>query len=255
MARLAHTPPDRYLRAGFFPQPRLVHLQAGGAPEWMRSLRALFLSDVHLRRGVSDGRLRALIDLIGRQRADLLLLGGDYAETPDQCARFFEALAHISHPLGGYAVPGNNDRAPRPALRRQMAAAGVALLNNECRRVPLPGGALEIAGCDDHKYGAPRTARLFSGAPAYRILLSHFPSPPDCACDLMLSGHTHAGQVNLLGLTPYSLGFERKYRLMAVRGCARAGGMQLLVGNGIGVSRIPLRLGAEPQIYLLEFVK
>ena len=72
----------------------------------MGGLRALFVSDVHLRRGVSDAKLGALIDLIRAQRADLLLLGGDYAETADQCARFFEALRGMHFRLGSYAVPG-----------------------------------------------------------------------------------------------------------------------------------------------------
>ena len=69
----------------------------------------------------------------------------------------------------------------------------------------------------------------------------------------MLSGHTHAGQFNLLGLTPYSVGFERRFRHLAIRGLHRVGDMHLLVGSGIGVSRLPLRIGASPRIYLMEF--
>lgn len=247
------TAPDHNLHIGFFPQPRLVRVAIGGAPAHMRPLRALFLSDVHLRRCVEDAQLEALIEQLAAQNASLLLLGGDYAEAPEQCLRFFRALGRVRPPLGAYAAVGNNDRMPVDALREAMAAVGVVLLKNECRRLALPGGALEIAGCDDHKYGAPRTRGLFSDSDAYRILLSHFPCAPDCACDLMLSGHTHAGQCNLLGLTPYSLGFEHRYRLLALRGLHRRNGMRLLVGNGIGVSRAPLRVGAEAQIYLLEF--
>ena len=249
------TRPDRHLHIGFFPAPTLVRVSIQGAPAHMQPLRALFLSDVHLRRCVRKEQLDALIELIAAQSASILLLGGDYAETPEQCLRFFRALGRVQPPLGTYAVTGNNDRMPPDALRESMAAAGVVLLKNESRRIALPGGTLEIAGCDDHKYGLPRTRDLFSAVDAYRILLSHFPCAPDCACELMLSGHTHAGQCNLLGLTPYALGFERCYRLLALRGLHFRNGMCLLVGNGIGVSRIPLRLGAQPQIYLLEFGK
>lgn len=247
--------PDRDLHIGFFPAPRVVRMTIGGAPAHMRPVRALFLSDVHLRRCVRDAQLDSLIEQIAAQGASILLLGGDYAETPEQCARFLRALGRVRPPLGAYAVPGNNDRMPPEALRDAMAAAGVVLLKNERRRIELPGGALEIAGCDDHKYGLPRTASLFSDPHAYHILLSHFPCAPDCACELMLSGHTHAGQCNLLGLTPYALGFERRLRLLALRGLQRRGEMRLLVGNGIGVSRIPLRVGAQAQIYLLDFGK
>lgn len=247
------TPPDRSLRVGFFSDPRLVCLKIGGAPEQMRGLRALFVSDVHLRRQVDDDALNRLIDQMNGARADLLLLGGDYAETPDQCARFFAALKRLKFPLGAYGVCGNNDYCCASTLRNTMADAGVYLLLNEVRALDLPGGRLSLGGCDDHKYGFPRTEYLFPQDAGYRLLLSHFPVRPDCRCELMLSGHTHAGQCNFLGLTPYSLGFEHRYRLLSVRGWGRAGEMDYLVGNGVGMSRVPLRLGAQPQIYLLEF--
>ena len=247
------TLPDRDLRVGFFPQPQTIRLRIEGAPAHMQPLRALFFSDVHLRRCVSDAQLDALVEQIAALKPSLLLLGGDYAESEADCVRFFRALARVRAPLGAYAVPGNNDRMATDALRQTMAEAGVALLINENRRIELPGGALEIGGCDDHKYGLPDTRSRFRESNAYRILLSHFPCAPDCDCDLMLSGHTHGGQCNLLGCTPYTLGFERRYHLLALRGLHARGGMRLLVGNGIGVSRLPLRIGAQPQIYLLEF--
>ena len=247
------TPPDRYFHLGAFPAPRLERVRIGGAPEWLGGTRLLFVCDVHLRRFVSDARLDALIDQMIAAGADMLLLGGDYAESPRDCHRFFRALKRASFPLGAFAVPGNNDIESAPNLREIAADANVALLRNERRRVELPGGALEIGGCDELKYGEPRTAGLFSDDGAYRILLSHYPAIPDCACDLMLSGHTHAGQLNLFGLTPYSIGIEREYELLAVRGLRQVGRMRLFVGNGIGVSRFPLRIGAEPRITCIEF--
>lgn len=220
----------------------------------MKPLRALFLSDVHLRPGVSNERLAGLIELVATQRADIILLGGDYAESTSDCLRFFEAFKAVHAPLGVYAIPGNNDMDSKATLRETMARAGVKLLKNSCSSLDFNGGRILIGGCDDHKYGSPCTKDLFpSTENAYRILLSHWPVQPDCECRLMLSGHTHAGQFNILGLTPYSVGFELKYPLLGVRGLKRLGDMRLLIGNGIGVSRIPLRIGAEPQIYLLEF--
>ena len=250
---LSHTPADKGLYFGLFPAPRLERVAIDNAPEWLRGTKLLFVSDVHLRRFVSNERLEALINQLIAAKADMLLLGGDYAESRRDCLRFFRALRRASFPMGSFAVPGNNDIRNLDALREATAAAGVTLLINESRRVHLPGGTLEIGGCDDHKYGAPRTAGLFSDDGAYRILLSHFPCAPDCECELMLSGHTHAGQFNLFGFTPYSIGIEREFRLMAVRGLHRIGDMRLFVGNGIGVSEFPLRVGAEARITLVEF--
>ena len=253
--KLLHTPPDRYFYLGQFPEPLLERVEIDGAPAWLQDVRILFVCDAHLRRGVSDARLEAFIDRLAATRADMLLLGGDYAESPRDCLRFFRALKRLSPPMEIFAVPGNNDARNMNELRAGAAEADVTLLVNDSRKIQLPGGTLEIGGCDEHKYGAPDTRNLFRESGAYRILLSHYPAPPECACDLMLSGHTHAGQLNLFGLTPYSVGVERKFRLMAVRGLHRIGEMRLFVGNGVGVSKLPLRVGAQPRITLLKFVK
>ncbi|MBP3411161.1 MAG: metallophosphoesterase [Clostridia bacterium] len=252
---LFFTRPDRYFHLGAFPVPEVKQIQIGGAPEFLKPLRVLFLSDVHLRPGVSNERLTALMELIASQGVDLILLGGDYAESREDCLRFFEAFRGIHAPLGAFAVPGNNDKASMPTLQSTMARAGVTLLNNRSITLAYNGGRIHIGGCDDHKYGSPCTSDLFSdGQDGYRILISHWPVQPDCACELMLSGHTHAGQFNILGITPYSVLFERKFRLLGVKGVQRIGDMRLLISSGIGVSRIPLRIGARPQIYLLNFV-
>lgn len=250
---LFYTRPDRSLHLGVFPKPDTVEIHIQDAPPFMQGLRALFISDVHLRRCVSDARLNALIDQITALKPDLILLGGDYAEHSDQCLRFFEAFRGAACRLGCYAVPGNNDHDSIDDLDSIMARSGVTLLKNRCARLDLPGGRLMIGGCDEHKYGAPDTAQLFTSDADYRILLSHFPVMPECRCDLMLSGHTHGGQCNFLGITPYSIGFERRFRLLGVKGERRIGDMRLLIGSGIGVSRFPFRLGAAPQIYLLNF--
>ena len=250
---LFYTRPDRSLHLGVFPKPDIVELTIPDAPPFLQGLRALFISDVHLRRRVSDARLNALISRITSCKPDLILLGGDYAEGNDSCLRFFEAFQGISCPLGCYAVPGNNDHDSILTLEKTMADAGVTLLKNACAEVSLNGGRLYIGGCDDHKYGAPDTRNLFPEGEGYRILLSHFPVMPHCRCDLLLSGHTHAGQCNFLGVTPYSIGFERKFRLLGVKGLKKIGNMHLLISSGVGVSRFPFRLGAAPQIYLLNF--
>lgn len=216
----------------------------------MRGIRALFVSDVHLRASVNDARLNSLIDRIAAQNADLLLLGGDYSEGSSQCARFFGALARLHFPLGIYGIPGNND--DPAALEGHMSRARAQLLINRSICVPLSGGKLLLGGCDEYKYGQPQTKNLFSGD-GYRILLSHMPVLPDCGCELMLCGHTHGGQMNFFGLTPYSIGFEYPMKQLAVRGLNCLGSMYLAVCSGIGVSRIPLRFGARSEILLLEF--
>lgn len=244
------TPPDSSFHLSFFPDASVEGMHIPGAPDYMRGLRILFFSDIHLRRCVSDEKLAALIELIRAQNADLILMGGDYAETPDQCIRFFRAFRGTAAPLGVYGVSGNNDLLP--GISAEMKAAGAVHLENRTVSIEIPGGKLEIGGCAEHKYGSPDTKSIFSGE-GYRILLSHYPTMPDCRADLMLSGHTHGGQMNFLGLTPYTLQYEHKYRLLAIRGLHEIQGMQLAICNGVGVSRIPLRMGAKPHMLLLDF--
>lgn len=246
--------PDRYFHAGAFPLPVLHRICIEDAPEFLHGFRIGFISDVHLRPCVSDEKLSALMDEIRKMDADMLLLGGDYAETDADCRRFFRFLSEIAPKYGCYGVFGNNDFICRDALREIMAESGVKLLLNEAAIVSLPKGRLCIAGCDDHKYGVPDTHSVFPRSD-YRILLSHQPCMPDCAPDLMLSGHTHGGQINLFGVTPYFIGFESARKLMLIHGEKRIGDMRLFVGKGIGVSRLPLRIGAKAEIYLLEFGK
>ena len=69
----------------------------------------------------------------------------------------------------------------------------------------------------------------------------------------MLSGHTHGGQIRLWGRTAYALGFERRMGMLAVHGQEQIGGMRLLVSAGVGVSKLPLRFDAPPEIHLVEF--
>ena len=246
--------PDSYLHIGWFPLPEIEEITIHDAPVFLQGLNVLFVSDVHLRRSVSGEKLSALISLIKAQNAGMILFGGDYAETADQHRRFFQALSEVHAKHGVYGVMGNNDREAFPdtkAFRKLAADGGMKLLVNEFETVD-PGGRLQIGGCDDHKWGKPETGKLFGDAD-YRILLSHFPVKPDCHADLMLSGHTHGGQFNLLGITPYSVGFEFKYHMEALSGLHSFAKRKLLVSPGIGVSRLPLRIGVKPKILLVKF--
>ena len=233
------------------------------APAFMRGLKALFVTDTHVRPDTTDESLRAFAERLAALAPDIMLLGGDYADHAPEALQLFEALDGVRPPLGVYGCIGNNDaeawESPRE-LAKAMRRHGMKLLVNAATRVEVNGGRLIIGGVDEHKYGAPRAAGLFPERPAprdYRLLLSHFPCMPDAKPDLMLSGHTHGGQFNLLGITPYAVGYERllrhDLRALAVAGLFDMGGAKLLVSKGVGASRIQWRAGVRPEIDLLTF--
>ena len=253
---MAFIKPSAYLAFGTLPAPKVVETTIPDAPEYLHGLRILFVSDLHFSRHTSEARYARLKAQIAALSADLLLLGGDYAEDYRGMVRFLGLLAGVPHPLGAYGVPGNNDRELDPGLEmlsKKTNNAGLPLLINESIPLELPGGTLHIGGCDEYKHGRPDTRHIFPETDGYRILLSHHPILPECRTDLMLSGHTHGGQFNFLGLTPYALGYERRYGLCALFGLHRIRNTHVLVSNGVGVSKLPLRIGAQPQLHLLKF--
>lgn len=240
-----------YIRFSFFPEPRVREIEIPGAPEFMRSVSALFISDVHLRGQVSDTKLNDLIQMIIDTRADILLLGGDYGEGEDQCVRFFDALASVNFPLGKFAVPGNNDNFDHfPDILR---ARGITMLKNRAVDIPIGDHILRVGGVDEAKYGQPNARGLFPDSNAYRVLLDHMPMDTDCDCDLQLSGHTHGGQWRIGNFTPYSLGFENHYGFRSIAGLNDLGDRLLFVSNGIGISKFPLRINVRPEICHIRF--
>ena len=255
--------PDRYIARTGDLNHRIVRVNIPDAPGFMRGMRAVFVSDTHVISRTTGDDLKKLADSIKTLAPDILLLGGDYADRHADAVRFFDALKHVTPPYGIYACVGNNDTEDMDdsaALPGIMKAFGIELLINESRTVPVNGGKLVIAGVDEPFEGNPDYAGLYPEKPAegiYRLLLSHFPSVPGILPDLMLSGHTHGGQFNAFGITPYTIGFERIFKnsgvSMAISGLHHIDGAWLFVGKGIGASRIQMRIGVQPEIYELQF--
>ena len=255
--------PDRHISLCGHLRAAVVERPVAGAPAFLRGLRVLFACDFHAVRRTSPGDVRALAKRIDDLAPDLILLGGDYADRAEDAARLFEHLSPLHAPLGCWGVLGNNDREAWhdvEDLRGIMARAGCRLLVNESVDIAVGGGKLWLAGLDDRLYGRPDPTGLYPPAPskdAYRLLLYHEPCAVAPAPDLLLCGHTHGGQFNALGLTPYGIGFEllygRRITPLGVAGWRDANGARLLISKGIGASRIPLRVGVRPEIELLRF--
>lgn len=224
----------------------------------MRGLRVMFATDFHIRDRTPDSYVAALADMLSAQHADILLLGGDYGESAAAAKRLFSALSAKNFPLGIFGVPGNNDIESFEELTGLRRAFPGRLLVNELATVRLDRGKLYIGGLDELKYGAhPRHGPFPNDATGYGILISHYPRIPAAVSGarprLMLSGHTHGGQISLLGLSIYSMGLEKDV-VHAVSGISKRGATRLLVSPGIGVSRFPLRMGCAPMVHLIEFV-
>lgn len=234
-----------------------------GAPAGLHGLKAVFISDIHLLRGMDPA---PVADLINGCEPDLILMGGDYSDHRDQALRLFDAFRALKAPLGIFACAGNNDMEAFDsveALADAMSVFGAHLLHGNSVSLDIRGTNLLIGGIGEYKYGRPDYAGIFpeTAGNAYRILLSHYPilpkAAPQALPELMLCGHTHGGQFNAFGLNPYSIGFERIGKEypppIMTSGLLRFGSTAVLTSKGIGVSRIPLRIGVRPEVHILTF--
>ena len=231
----------------------------------------LFLSDVHLSDRFPPDAVRNLIAQIQSLNPDMLLLGGDYGESAKWQRQFFRLLSRVSPPLGVYGVLGNNDYECFPEkqlpLVKAAGRAGAQLLIDETVRLTVDGCPISIAGLDEYRHSRQPEHPLFDteDQSALRIMLSHYPQ--SCCRYLRrmtgpmphfaMSGHTHGGQFRLLGLTPYSIGYELDLRwyMTTVSGWKQVKGCECLVSPGLGTSQLPYRINADPTIHLLKFTK
>jgi uncharacterized protein len=232
-------------------------------------LRIGVLSDTHVGAPhVTPERVRRVVARLNRERPDLIVLLGDYAgghepasvrAAPARSAilQGAAALGEARAPLGRVAILGNHDWwYDGPALEAQLRRAGVPVLENQAIRVGRRAAPFWIGGLADldSQRVRPSVAATLAAVPADEpvILLTHWPDPfPDVPprVALTLAGHSHCGQVNL----PL---FGRL--LHASRGSARwpcglydEGGRKLFVTGGLGVSILPVRFRAPPEIAIV----
>lgn len=249
------SPPRRYFSLCPADRPELLTHRI--RCEFLAGVRLAFLSDIHADRRFPDARLEGLFARVHALSPDAVLLGGDLAEDERSLRRLLGALGAVRPRLGIFCCKGNND-SELPGFS-SIVEGHMRVLVNEAATLDLPGGRLIVGGVDDRRHGRPSARGLFpAGGNAFRVLLSHYPVAPDYAgtprADLQLSGHTHGGQFNVLGITPFSTLFEcRSHRWIS--GECVIGGVRTIVSNGIGMSRVPLRVGAPPQLHLAVFSK
>lgn len=216
----------------------------------------LFISDIHLRRSHPE-LLDRLTEAIKDLRPGVILLGGDIAEYAEGFETAIKAIADTLPGIPMFLVPGNNDEracgGDREQQRKLLAKYNCTYLLNECKSIC----GMEILGTEECWQHEAVTKGLYSGKEGvYRVLLSHYPlrkllDEADVKPDLMLCGHTHGGQVNVLGASCYFIGYEGQYRFIHLAGVKRFGKTLCIVSRGIGISKYPLRVGAKPEIYYI----
>lgn len=198
-----------------------------------------------------------LISLLDHVRYDICVLTGDYrGGTAGPYGAVLEQLARVRSHLKGdaFAVLGNHDSI---LMVPGMEAAGYRLLLNEAAQIGRDGERIHIVGIDDaHYFRADNIEKAAANVPhdEYSILLSHTPEVYKRAAhadfDLMLSGHTHGGQICLPGSIPITLDSVLPRELG--HGAWKYRSMAGYTSAGVGTSIVPIRFNCPPEITLHE---
>jgi len=242
------------------PVVRRVPVTLANLDPALDGLRIVTFSDGHLSATYGGRRFERLVELVNEQRPDVVaivgdLVDGDVSELREEAA----PLADLVSEQGTFFVTGNHEYfVDTNAWLRHLPTLGVEVLRNE--RVPIGrgGASFDLAGIDDRTaassglpgHGADLDAALDGRDDAVPVvLLAHQPVLVEQAAaagvDLQLSGHTHGGQ-----LWPFD--YAIRLDQPAVQGLSRRGDTQLYVTSGAGYWGPPMRVGARPEVTVVE---
>ena len=243
---------------------RLAPHRVGTTPRTERPLRIVQISDPHLGPFMSVARLRRISERAVAANPDLVLLTGDFLtmesqSDPDLLLDALEPLKKL--PGRVFACNGNHDHEAPQVVLRALRENGIPLLVDDARDVETEAGLVQILGMDfvwrDREEHLARVCAAHPRRPgALRIVLLHDPGAfrhlPSGEGDLVLSGHTHGGQVGLL-----SLGLQWTFlRLFGDRipdhGFWARGTDRMYIHRGTGHYGFPLRLGVPAEESILN---
>ena len=234
--------------------PRVIRMTINTPllPADARPLEIVQMSDLHISALIGPGTLERMRDTVAAEKPDILLLVGDLVDGNME-EREADAAVMRSFParLGKFAVTGNHEayHGPEQSLRF-IEACGFQIL----RQKSVEAGGIVLAGVDDDTFARAAGTKTDEavellrglGASRYVLFLQHKPYPPDAPFDLMVSGHTHGGQIwPGTYVTRRIYGFGQGFtQLPDFAGKAR----MISISNGLGFWGPPVRLFTPPDI-------
>ncbi len=243
---------------------REVDVPIPGLPDDLDGMRVLHLSDIHLSPFLSEAELARVIDAANGLRPHLVAVTGDlishHGDPIDAC---IAQLARLKADAGIVACMGNHEHFAQieDYTAARAARVDIRFLRGESHPLRFGNATLNVAGVDyqplNNKSGYLRGAGRLVVPGETNILLSHnpdvFPVAARQGYNLMLSGHTHGGQVSV-EILDQAINPARFFTHF-VYGLYRQGSAAAYVTRGIGTIGIPARIGAPPEISLLRLRK
>jgi uncharacterized protein len=225
-------------------------------PERLDGLSITFLADFHLADSpfATLDLMRKVVERAAELKSEIVALGGDFVRhRPEVIAELCPLLVSLNPRLGIFAVLGNHDHwAGAPLIRQSLTRSGIDCLINQGVNLGARGASIYLCGIDSMWSGRPDVPAAFAARKKQitTVVLLHEPDSADGVAkrysfDLMLSGHTHGGQVRLPGFRPPVLPvLGKRY----VEGLYHLPTAQLYVSRGIGTTGLPVRFCCPPEI-------
>ena len=259
LCALASCTSVRYAGVG---RVRDYDISSPDVPAAFDGYRIAFASDFHLESRFKQRQLHGTVKALQALAPDVLMLGGDYQEGCEYVEPLLAEIARVMPPDGIYAVLGNNDyERCTDLIRSTMEQYDIHLLEEAADTICKEGSCIVVWGTNPYAGRYPtamiraktRNSELIT-QDSYVILLTHTPDYVDDAgianADLALAGHTHGGQVTFFGL--YAPITASKYGMRYRTGMKRSRtGIPIIIFNGLGTSRYPIRLFAPTDIVIV----
>lgn len=226
-------------------------------PRGMDRTRLVVVSDIHLGPISGESHVRRIVEKINDLDADVVAIVGDLVDgSVEKRGRGAEPLARIRSRHGAYFVTGNHEYySGVDDWVERLDELGIRTLRNERTELTIRGGVLDLAGVNDVEGSrhddAPDFPRTFADRDPDRpvVLMAHQPvqahDAAEYGVDLQVSGHTHGGQMRPFDLLTH-------LAQPVISGLGEVDGVPVYVTNGAGFWGPPVRVGAPPQVTLLE---
>jgi predicted MPP superfamily phosphohydrolase len=226
-------------------------LPVSGLPPPLDGLRVGLITDIHHSNTVGADDVTRAVSLLLESQPDLIVLGGDYVTFGNRA--FVEPVAELLAPLasapnGAFAVLGNHDDdRDMPAA---LARRGFAILKDQRTTITIRNEPIDLVGIRFWTRRIEHITQVLKGSGPNAILLAHDPrrllQASQLDVPLVLSGHTHGGQVLLPGLGAIA---GREFPVLA--GYARELNSSIFVSRGVGTVYVPVRMNCPPDVAVL----
>ncbi len=233
-----------------------VTIRLGRLPKNLDGFRLVHLSDIHHSPFTDIEHISHAVEISNQLKPDMFVLtGGFVSHKTEYIAPVAKVLGKLESEFGSYACLGNHDHWTDAKLVTDLLRGeNIKVLNNEGFRFQARNASFWLAGVDDYMVGQTDLPAALRGSfpDEMKMLLAHNPKilyrAARAGVDLMLSGHTHGGQVKIRDDEKRILPRRRKF----ASGLYRRKETQIYITRGIGTVVLPVRYGCPPEISLIQ---